>query len=206
MIKATRSEWLKKAFYHLESKVFLPRTFKKIEITEIPVKPGHSVLLLQNQFSWWDGFIGSYLAYRFLNKSYHVMVQEDQLRQRPYFRFKGAYSIRKKSRELFESLHYTAEVLKDPNNMVLVFPQGRLQSIYTENIEVEKGIFKLLELLPKNCQIIYNAVEINFFESFKPSVHCHLLDCGTTDELRPEDFREKISAFHKEAMRHSIRK
>lgn len=206
MIKATQSEWKKKAFYLVESKIILPRKFKKIEISGALPQDNHSVLLLQNHFSWWDGFIGSYVAYKYLNRSYHVMVQEDQLRQRPYFRYKGAFSIKKKSRQIFESLDYTNALLEDAANMVVVFPQGKLQSIHTRDITVEKGVCKLLEKIPENCQVLYNAVIVNFFESFKPSLHCHLFDCGIGKKIDISNFEAQLSAFHREAMENSVRR
>ena len=134
MIRATKHEWLKKAYFLFESKIIFPRKFKKIIVDEVPLKKGHSILLLQNHISWWDGFWGSYLAYKHLKKSYHVMVQESQLEKHIYFKYKGAFSIKKKSKELFESINYTTEILSNPQNMVLIFPQGRLQSLYTNEI------------------------------------------------------------------------
>jgi len=205
MIKATKHEWLKKAFYLFESRVIFPRRFRKLEINGIPILPNHSILLLQNHFSWWDGFFGSYLAYKFLKKSYHVMVQEDQLKRHFYFKYKGAFSIRKKSREIFESIEYSQTLLKNPDNMVLVFPQGKLQSIHTHEIKIEKGIYKLLENAPANCQVIYNAVVVNFFEGFKPSVSFHLLDCGAASSIQLPLLKQKLSDFHSEVLRSTVR-
>lgn len=206
MIKATKQEWLKKLWYVFESKVIFPRNFKKIVVEEIPLKPDHSVLLLQNHISWWDGFWGSYLAYKFFKKSYHVMVQENQLEKHFYFRYKGAFSIKKKSKELFESINYTVELLRNPQNMVLIFPQGKLQSLYADEIILEKGLFKILESAPPNCQVIYNAVTINYLESFKPTVKCHLLDCGMAHKLSPQQLQKNISAFQKNVISNTIRR
>ncbi len=206
MIKATKSEWLKKAFYLFESKVIFPRKFKKIIIDEVPVKADHSVLLLQNHFSWWDGFWGSYLAYKFLHRSYHVMVQESQLEKHLYFKYRGAFSIKKKSKELFKSIEYTNELLANPKNMVLIFPQGKLQSLYTDEIILEKGVQKLLEKAPDKCQVIYNAVTVNYFEGFKPTIQFHLLDCGLARNLNTEILQDKLSAFQQEMMQKTIRK
>lgn len=205
MIKATKNNWLKKCWYLFESKVIFPRSFKKIIVEQVPLKEGHSILLLQNHISWWDGFWGSYLAYRYFNKSYHVMVQESQLKKHFYFKYKGAFSIKKKSKELFESINYTSDLLKNPKNMVLIFPQGRLQSLYAEEIVIEKGLFRILESAPANCQVIYNAVTINYLESFKPTVKCHLFDCGNANELDQQQLQRDISAFQKKVMSDSIR-
>lgn len=206
MIKATKMEWVKKAFYLFESKLIFPRKFKEILVDEVFIKPDHSVLLLQNHISWWDGFWGSYLGYKYFSKSYHVMVQENQLKKHFYFKYKGAFSIKKKSKEILESIDYTNELLSNPHNMVLIFPQGRLQSLYTDEIILEKGINKILEKAPPKCQVIYNAVTINYFEGFKPTIRFHLLDCGNASDINPEALQLKLSSFQKEAMQKTIRK
>ncbi len=206
MIRATENEWIKRAFYWFESKIVFPRKFNKINVQKIEIRRDHSVLLLQNHFSWWDGFFGSYLAYMVLHKSYHVMVQEDQLRKHWYFRYKGAFSIRKKSRDIIESINYAAEQLNDPKNMVMIFPQGRLQSMHTDDIKIENGVYKLIKSVHGPCQIIYCAAVVDFLESFKPSVTFHLLDCGNANEIQPTQLEQMINDFHKNALQDGIRK
>lgn len=205
MIAATKHEWIKKAFYRIESGLIFPRKFNKINVNEIELLPDHSVLLLQNHFSWWDGFLGSYLAYQYLHKSYHVMVQEDQLKKHWYFKYKGAFSIKKQSREMRESIDYAAHLLEDSSNMVLVFPQGRLQSMHTDDIEIQKGTLRLIESVKGKCQVIYSAVSVEYLESFKPTVTFDLLDCGTAQRIETRDLATKISAFHAGALRRGIR-
>ncbi|MEP4533460.1 MAG: 1-acyl-sn-glycerol-3-phosphate acyltransferase [Cyclobacteriaceae bacterium] len=205
MIEATRHEWIKRAFYRVESGLIFPRKFNKIRVNEIELLPNHSVLLLQNHFSWWDGFFGSYLAYQYLHKSYHVMVQEDQLKKHWYFKYKGAFSIKKQSREMRESINYAAHLLEDAANMVLVFPQGRLQSMHTDDIEVQKGTLRLIESVKGNCQVIYNAVSVEYLESFKPTVTFNLLDCGRAQSIQTGELAKTISEFHAEAKKRAIR-
>ncbi|MEL7146026.1 MAG: 1-acyl-sn-glycerol-3-phosphate acyltransferase [Bacteroidota bacterium] len=205
MIKATKSEWLKKLFYWFEYHFVLKRRFRKLTINGKIDYPDESILLLQNHFSWWDGFLGSYLCYKYLCKSYHVMVQESQLKRLWYFKYKGAFSVKKKSRELFESLSYAQTLLKDQKNLVLVFPQGRLQSMHTTKIEIEKGISRLLVECGPTCRVLYNAVIVDYFEGFKPTVTFHLLDLGTANEIDTEALPQQISQFHQEAMQKSVR-
>jgi len=205
VIRAAKTEWVKKAFYQLESRWIFPRKFKKIEIKEIPIKTDHSILLLQNHISWWDGFWGNYLAYQFIKRNFHVMVQEDQVKKHPYLRYRGAYSVKKGSREMFESLDYTTELLKNPDNLVQIFPQGRLQSMHVKEIQMEKGVKRLISQLPSKCQVIYNTVTIEYLESFKPAVTFHLLDCGTIEGIELEKLPSQISAFHQEALKKGIR-
>ena len=206
MIKAATTEWTKRLYHTIESRWVLPRRFNKVVVHGVDVRPEHSILLLQNHFSWWDGFLGSHLCYQYLQKSYHVMVQEDQLRKFPFFRYKGAFSVRKNSRDVLESIHYAAELLNDPKNLVLMFPQGRLQSMHVPDITFEKGVFRLIEKVQGPCQVIYCAVVLEYLESFKPTAHLHLLNLGATEALEVHRLQERVSAFHQEALVGLVRK
>ncbi|NQZ77332.1 MAG: 1-acyl-sn-glycerol-3-phosphate acyltransferase [Ekhidna sp.] len=205
MIKPTSWEWTKAVFHFVESKWILPRKFKRIQIHGVDLKPNHSILLLQNHISWWDGFWGSYLCYEYFHKHFYVMVQEDQLAKHSIFRYKGAFSIKKQSREALKSLSYTADLLKHPKNLVLLFPQGRLQSMHVSEIDFEKGVFHVIDQIDTPCQIIYCASVLEYLESFKPTVHLHLLDCGTPGELSAEELEAKVSSFHAKALKEQVR-
>lgn len=206
MIKPATFEWTKRLYHFFESRWVLPRKFKEIHVHEVELKPDHSILLLQNHMSWWDGFFGSHLCYAYFHKRYHVMVQEDQLKKFPFFRYKGAFSVKKNSRAVLESLSFASGLLNDPENLVLMFPQGRLQSMHTGEITFEKGVFRLMEQVKGPCQVIYCATVIEYLESFKPSVHLHLLDCGVTGELEIEELPKRVSAFQREALQKQVRR
>lgn len=200
MIKPAATKWTKRLYHLIESRWILPRKFRKVQVHGVALKPGYSILLLQNHISWWDGFWGSYLCYEHFHKQYHVMVQEDQLKKFPFFRYKGAFSVKKNSREVLESLSFGAGLLDNPQNMVLMFPQGRLQSMHVQDIEFENGVFRMMKEIKGPCQVIYCASVIEYLESFKPSVHLHLMDCGVVGELDMEALSETVSTFHRAAL------
>ncbi len=206
MIEAADTEWVKKAFFQLESKFIFPRKFSKIKINTVSIKTGHSILLLQNHFSWWDGFLGNYLTYKYLGKNFHVMVQEDQVKKHPYLKYRGAFSVKKESREMLQSLKYASKLLEDSKNLVQIFPQGRLQSMHVQNIELAKGVNWLIRETKADCQVIYNAVTVDYLEGFKPTVTFNLLDCGLTNEINLENLQGDISLFHQKALESCIRK
>ncbi len=141
-------------------------------------KPGHSILLLCNHFSWWDGFFGNYLAYWHLKRKLYIMMQEDHLRKRMLFNLFGGFSIEKGSRETIKSLWYAADLLNNPENLVVVFPQGELISNHATEVTIERGIERLIKHIKGPCQIVYSCVLIDYFESLKPSAYFHLFDCG----------------------------
>jgi 1-acyl-sn-glycerol-3-phosphate acyltransferase len=177
------------------------KTFNRLHIaTPVEVKPGHSVLLLCNHFGWWDGLWANYLAYKVLFRKSYIMMQEDHLEARMWLSQCGAFSINRSSREMIRSLQHGAGLLNDPENLVIVFPQGELISNHVNQIKVEKGIERLIKNIKGPCQIIYNAVLVEYFESLKPSAYFHLYDCGVAGELTFGELEQKINECHAQAL------
>lgn len=180
------------------------RAFNRLVVTPFTPKPGHSVLLLCNHFSWWDGLWGNYLAYWHLNRHLYIMMQEDHLQKRMLLNLFGGFSINRSSREMIKSLQYAAGLLNDPENLVVVFPQGELISNHTTEIKVEKGIERLIKNIKGPCQIVYNCALIDYFESLKPSVFFHLYDCGVAGEVPFDELITRINTFHQHALKAQI--
>ncbi|MCD8742550.1 lysophospholipid acyltransferase family protein [Mucilaginibacter roseus] len=180
------------------------KAFNRVVVMPFEPKPGHSVLLLCNHFSWWDGFFGNYLAYWHLKRKLYIMMQEDHLRKRMLFNLFGGFSIEKGSREMIKSLQYAAGLLNDPENLVVVFPQGELISNHATEIEIGNGIERLIKNIKGPCQIVYSCVLIDYFESLKPSAFIHLFDCGVAGELPFEQLVSNINACHKQALANQI--
>jgi 1-acyl-sn-glycerol-3-phosphate acyltransferase len=180
------------------------KAFNRIVITPFEPREGHSILLLCNHFSWWDAFFGNYLAYWHIFRKSYCMMQEDHLRARMYFNFVGCFSIEKESREVVTSLNYAANLLNNPENLVVVFPQGELISNHSTEIAVGKGINRLIKNIKGNCQIVYSCVLIDYFESLKPSAYVHLFDCGVAGEVPFEQLVKNINAFHQQALQAQV--
>ncbi|MBB5396242.1 lysophospholipid acyltransferase family protein [Mucilaginibacter sp. AK015] len=180
------------------------KAFNRLVVTPFTPKPRHSVLLLCNHFSWWDGLWGNYLAYWHLNRHLYIMMQEDHLQKRMLLNLFGGFSINRSSREMIKSLQYAAGLLNHPENLVVVFPQGELISNHTTEIKVEKGIERLIKNIKGPCQIVYNCALIDYFESLKPSVYFHLFDCGVAGEVSFDELTAKINAFHQQALQAQI--
>lgn len=98
---------------------------------------------------------------------------EEQLRKFWFFNYTGGFSVNKKSRTLVESLRYTSELLQNSKNMVVVFPQGEIQSQYTEKAEFEKGVEKILQYTKNEIQILFVANFTEYFSEPKASVFIH---------------------------------
>ena len=121
-----------------------------------------------------------------------------------FFNRVGGFSINRKSKDVVASLQYAAMLLDKPDNLVAVFPQGALQSNHTEAIHIERGVDYIVKKIKGDCQIIYCSAFIEYFESLKPSVYFHFLDCGTNHDFDFENIKAMINAHHKKALKEQV--
>ena len=204
MILAKRSVLFSR-FFAIILKRILAKRFHQISVDEIPIRKDHSVLLLCNHFSWWDGFLAGHLIDSYFHKNFHIMMQEDHIEKRKWLRYLGGFSIKKSSRESVKSLQYAAELLNNSPNSVVLFPQGALNSMHCEQIDLAKGYEYLIKNIKGDCQIIFAANVMDYFESFKPSLHISLLDCGTNHTIDFEKLPALINAHYTSAKKKQIR-
>jgi hypothetical protein len=68
------------------------------------------LLMIANHISWWDGFWAMYLNLKVFHKKFYFMMLEDQLLKFRFFQWTGGFSIKKKSREMIESLTYASKI------------------------------------------------------------------------------------------------
>ncbi len=153
-----------------------------------------SILLLANHFSWWDGFLMFQLNKLYLNKKFHVMVSEENYKRVGFLKYLGAFPVKKNSRQVIESLDYAGKLLNDRNNLLLVFPQGKLHSNHIHEISFEKGLLNIINSSHKDFQCLFAASFIDYFEKRKPSVNCYL---KLWEEEEPVSLEVLKSAYNK---------
>lgn len=161
-------------FFHNYILRIVKGNFQEVKYIDVEVNKGHSVLLLANHFSWWDGFLMYYINYKVLKKRFHVMVIEETVQKVSFFKYVGAFSVSKNSRDMLASLNYAAELLNDPGNMVLIFPQGKLHSNFTDAISFEKGLSKIMAAAAGKFQTVIAATFIENLQYKKPTASVYL--------------------------------
>ena len=129
------------------------------------------VLLICNHMSWWDGIWALHFNQTVLHRKYHFMMQKEQLQKNWFFKYTGGFSVAPKSRSVIETIDYTAELLQNPKNLVLMFPQGEIESMHRHDFSFEKGIGKILQKLNGPVQIILLANIIDYFSDPKPNLN-----------------------------------
>ncbi|SEO33600.1 1-acyl-sn-glycerol-3-phosphate acyltransferase [Mucilaginibacter sp. OK283] len=159
---------------HYYVKWIVARQFHEVLFNNIEVDKNKSVLLIANHFSFWDGLILYCVTQKLLKKQYHVMVEEKTVHMLHYLKFAGAFSINKKSRDIIESLDYAARLLDDPQNLVLIFPQGKLFSNYVEDVHFDKGVFRIMKKAYGKYQLVFASTFIQYFKHKKSTATVYL--------------------------------
>lgn len=181
-----------------------------IIVNDIEIKRGHSYILMCNHFAFLDGFFAIYLYFKFINKKQklkglYTMSVKKQMEKKPWLKYTGSFSVEPGTRSVDETLNYAAELLNQPGNILLYFPQGNLESINIRHIEFKDGIYEIVYRIKGNCQLIWSSNLIEYFESTKPSTYFNLLDCGTNHDFDFEALKKKVNEHHLQAMKKNVR-
>jgi hypothetical protein len=209
IIKAKQIPWLMK----IAGKFlgwYLRRRFNKLIIRETDIKADHSYLLMSNHFSFWDGFWAGYLSWNLIHKQqelggFYIMVLKKQMQMNPWLKYFGCFSIAPGTTSVNESLAYAAELLSKPGNLLIMYPQGNLESNHVREIVMKDGISHIIPQIKGDCQLLWSTNLIEYFESLKPSVYFHMLDCGTNHDFDFESLGREINAHHRAAIQKQFR-
>ena len=98
------------------------------------------------------------------------MMLEDQLKSRMFINKVGAFSIKKTSRSAIESLAYSSEILSGRDNLLLMFPQGKFETLYTRIFSFEPGIEKIIKGLALAPDVWFMVNLVEYFANQKPSL------------------------------------
>ena len=159
----------------------MKRHFKSIQILGEPITAAEPILAISNHFSWWDGFLVQYLNQKRFGKDFYFMMLEEQLRKRMFLNKCGGFSVGKQPRELLKSISHAAALLSDPNNLVLIFPQGKIETKYRYPFQFKRGIEEILKRAEKPVQVVFIASLVDYFSHSRPGLFIHYqgMDQGT---------------------------
>ncbi len=116
-----------------------------------------------------------------------------------YFQLSGGFSIKKKSREMIESLTYASKILEDPKNMLLIFPEGELWSLYNSSHVFEKGFERIVKEHQDNFQLVFVANFIDYLSHKKPDLYMYVSEYQGKNFLCP-DIEKAYNNFYSESL------
>jgi hypothetical protein len=157
-----------------------------------------------------DGFLAAYLCRRVLwkegvMKRLYIMSLKKQMEKNKWLQYIGSFSIEPGKWSIVESFDYAAGVLAEAGNLLLFFPQGKLESSHIRYIQLEHGIKEIVQKIKGDTQLIWCSTTIEYFESVKPSVYFDMVDCGTNHDFDFESLQKKINTFHQQSINKNIR-
>jgi hypothetical protein len=169
-----RKNWIVFKFFSWYINRIIKSDFQELNFNKISIDQSKSILLIANHFSWWDGFVLFQINRLYFRKKFHVMITQENYQKVWFMKYLGSFSVKKNSRSIIETLEYAGHLLDDPENLVLIFPQGKLYSGHVEQIQFEKGLMNLINVSSKTFQYIFAASFTDYLENRKPTINCFL--------------------------------
>ena len=117
----------------------------------------------------------------------------------------GVHSANKRSPCIIETTAYTARLLEDKRNLVLMFPQGEINSLYNSRIHFEKGLEHILRKKHSSIHLVFLVNLIDFFSDQKPSLFMYLKEYQGT-ETDTQSIESEYNRFYNEALEKNIKK
>lgn len=198
MIKAKHHIVIYPMFQKL-TRLLLKRNFSTISIQGKFPDNGKSVLVVANHISWWDGFWIMLLNLNVIKRRFHFMMLEEQLKKHWYFQYTGGFSIKKKSRSIIESINYSNQLLEENDNMVLMFPQGEINSMHKHNIKFNEGIKRIVQQSTDDSQILFVANILDYFSDSKPNLTINT-ETHLVKDFYNNDIEKAYNTFYTEVL------
>jgi 1-acyl-sn-glycerol-3-phosphate acyltransferase len=197
MIKARHNIFLYR-FFSIYTKLRIRNAFREIVIDCNVPDRSMPVLVIANHFSWWDGFWIMYLNMKLFGRKFFFMMLEEQLEQHSFFKKTGGYPVRKGSRSIIETINYTVDLLKNKGNMVLLFPQGKIESNYTSKFIFGKGALRIIDEVRGKAQILFVVNLMEYYSHARPSLYMYASDYDGIKEAGESynEFHTSVMAAH----------
>ncbi len=156
------------------------RRFRRVWIDDSVHPPGGtSVLFVGTHNSWWDGMIPLLMNEASFGLDARAIMDEQQLRRYPFFRYLGVYSInRDYPLRAMKSLEYTVRLLNNSTEEhpvgIWAYPEGKLVNPH-KAVTLESGLAWLSRHIdPEKCEIIPFTSHMHTMRGDKPELFIKL--------------------------------
>lgn len=183
-------------FFQYYTKRMIRKKFHTIIVEKRDIDISKPILLISNHISWWDGFWAMYINLTLFKKKFYFMMHEKQLLEYKFFNQTGGFSINNQYRHIIDSINYSSSILEDKNNLLVIYPQGEINSIYQSNFIFKRGIEKIIK--QKYITLLFSANLIDYFSNSKPSVFIYLEEYHGDYNLR--DIENAYNDFYKSSI------
>ena len=129
---------------------------------------GVPLVLYGNHPAWWDAVLPIVLSNDVFKHDAYAMMEEKQLARYRFFRRLGCFSVvRENPREALRSLKYAADLLRQRDRALWIFPQGVLTSVDARPLRFFGGTARLLRDLG-DVTVIPVAFRYDFIDAELP--------------------------------------
>ena len=200
ILEATHNTFLY-GFFRLYTRLRIKGAFRNVYIEGEVADSGLPVLVIANHFSWWDGFWIMYMNMKLFRRKFYYMMLEEELRKNIFLNRIGGYSVKRGARSIIESLQYTTLLLKDKENMVLLFPQGKIESGHVSEFLFEKGIRRVATEVRGIAQIVFVVNLVEYYSRAKPSLYIYI-----TEYTGGQDIEAEYNAFYDSTLKTHLKR
>ncbi|MBU2492495.1 MAG: lysophospholipid acyltransferase family protein [Bacteroidetes bacterium] len=172
MIKAGHKKWARLLF-----DFYIKRELKKhfshfYLVNNYPqVNKESPLVITPNHISWWDGFFIDYICNKEVGRRIYVMMLEEQLRKYKFFRKLGAYSVNLGNGfSVKDTILYTREIVSDPANVTVIYPQGEIEPFEKRPMVLKEGIKLFVKGNQGNVIVLPVGFKIQYYNEKKPAV------------------------------------
>lgn len=183
-------------FFQYYTKRMIRKKFHTIIVEKRDIDISKPILLISNHISWWDGFWAMYINLTLFKKKFYFMMHEKQLLEYKFFNQTGGFSINNQYRHIIDSINYSSSILEDKNNLLVIYPQGEINSIYQSEFIFKRGIEKIIK--QKDITLLFSANLIDYFSNSKPSIFIYLEEYHGDYNLR--DIENAYNDFYKSSI------
>jgi len=181
-------------------KIQFPKHFHAINVSGNYVENGKAILLIGNHISWWDGFFALRMNRTIFQKKIHVMMLEEELRKNMLLNGNGAFSISPGTRDMLESLKYAGALLNHADNLLVVYPQGKIQSVYASEIQFEKGWYHLTKYSNQDFDWVFYAAMPDYGNKPKPSLQLYIQQAQAGSFKNAEHVQHAYQQFYHQSL------
>ncbi|MTH53302.1 acyl-phosphate glycerol 3-phosphate acyltransferase [Bacillus mangrovi] len=194
MIEVRKSKWFDFGFSTFTKRLFR-RHYRGIYLSAPSSLPPNA-LWCANHCSWWDGLVLHYINREYLKHDFHVMMHEKGLKEFPYFKRLGAFSVnRENPRDIVKAVHYGSSLLNE-GKTVAIFPQGDEQHLEQRPLKFLSGLMAMAEKSP-DTPILPMALYYSFGREQKQEIYAEIGEPVLYTSL-PGSRKEKTKALEEQ--------
>lgn len=201
-IPAKESSFFIKIF-RIYIRLLFKRRFKQVWLRQEYVpKPDSRTVYYLNHHSWWDGIIPLLLNEYRLHQNARALMEDKQMRQYPFFKKIGAFSInRDDPRKAITSLRYAVQSMKREGASLFLYPEGKITPPGSK-MTFEGGISWLHSKVPE-VDFVPIGIYMHTIRHDKPELHLHIgeavdLDQGLNNDEKTRHLENKLSQILKQ--------